>query len=169
MGPSWSWVSFDGKINSGQDYRAVTRVLDYNACLTTTNPFGEVRDCWIELETPIIPICLVKGTVAGEEVDEQLRLSIDMNTSYRYNFIRFDYAWRSEEQARTYYKRVPISALILQRRDFSGNSWFPALVVEAMPREMSKMPRVAALFLSISEELANSFEDSARFATVILQ
>jgi hypothetical protein len=68
--PSWSWASLDGIASMGFLYGTETleeyaRLIDYYVELKGKNPFGEVKDGWIKLEAPLIPLYLTGRRLAN--------------------------------------------------------------------------------------------------------
>lgn len=176
--PSWSWASYDGKIRCIGLYEGhdLAQLLDYNVHLTTTNPFGEVTDCWIQLEAPMIPVLLVKATTSIDEdslvVNGLLRLGLRYNT---YNKISFDHACQSDEQAMAYYKSISLSALVLQRAEQKTDeasakreTQYVALIVAAGLDQPSKMRRVASVRILAKQGPISIIEDPSSLAKVTL-
>jgi hypothetical protein len=94
--PSWSWASLDGVAAagfSGNDYLAT--FVDAHVEVDGDNPFGKVKDGWLRLKAPLVPLTLsdAKGptghiylrTLAGDEgcyagfdlVDRNFKVSAD--------------------------------------------------------------------------------------------
>lgn len=59
-GPSWSWVSVDGTPAMGynEKHRDLAAILDYHVEIDGDNPFGRVKNGWIKIEAPLVPVFL---------------------------------------------------------------------------------------------------------------
>ncbi|KAK7417653.1 hypothetical protein QQX98_004474 [Neonectria punicea] len=58
--PSWSWASVDGIPASGFRSKAekIARITDSHVEVDGENPFGRVKDGWVKMEAPLIPLLL---------------------------------------------------------------------------------------------------------------
>jgi hypothetical protein len=59
-GPSWSWVSVDGIPAMGylEKHHDLATILDYHVEIDGDNPFGRVKNAWIKIEAPLVPVFL---------------------------------------------------------------------------------------------------------------
>lgn len=62
--PSWSWASVDGMTatSSTGRRREVGTVMDHHVEIGGDNPFGHVRDAWLKIRAPLIPLSLSEKT-----------------------------------------------------------------------------------------------------------
>ena len=62
--PSWSWAALDGIGATGfyRAHRDVATIVDYHVEVDGDNPFGRIKDAWIKLEAPLVPLFLSTKT-----------------------------------------------------------------------------------------------------------
>ncbi|SPN99258.1 uncharacterized protein DNG_02295 [Cephalotrichum gorgonifer] len=62
--PSWSWASVYGSTPAGFNgtHRDVGTILDHHVEIDGDNPFGRVKDAWIKVEAPLVPLSLSEKT-----------------------------------------------------------------------------------------------------------
>jgi hypothetical protein len=160
--PSWSWASVDGIASTGIDYRweSLADILECEVELKGKNAFGEVRNGWIKLRAPLVPLIL------DEHVDpEETDLPYHNNPTVRtekgvpeVEYSRFDYTFtgpRGRENAFALVKSlkgVDIFTLILAKI-FMGeeeeNIFYNSLIVRNANGNSSAMQRLGTLMFSI--------------------
>lgn len=99
--PSWSWASVDGIPGTGfiWDSRELGTVLDYRVEIDGDNPFGRVKNAWIKIEAPLVPLLLSEKkspmghlhmrTEGGDEAGTYCGFdTIDRNYSVSANTVR---------------------------------------------------------------------------------
>ncbi|KAL1838926.1 hypothetical protein VTJ49DRAFT_2057 [Mycothermus thermophilus] len=114
IAPSWSWASVNGYAASVFSYqhRDVARVLDCVVDVDGDNPFGRVRDAWLRLEAPIIPLTL-SDTVKGQTGDMCLTVVPGETRDEFCGYAQFDTMDHSYDHKAETVRKMQLFALVM--------------------------------------------------------
>ncbi|KAH7146989.1 heterokaryon incompatibility protein-domain-containing protein [Dactylonectria estremocensis] len=140
--PSWSWASVDGVAVtgfSGNDYLAT--VIDSHVEVDGDNPFGKVKNGWLRLKAPLVPLTL--SDAKGPTEDMFLR-TLDGDQGC---YAGFDVIDRNSQVSADKIRAMKLFALILVRtaptEDDADLTYF-ALIVEPTGSEMGTFRRIGS-------------------------
>lgn len=75
-GPTWSWMSVQCGVNFEQrlGFGCVANVIDYHLSLkgSGANVYGEIEDCWVEIQAPLIKIPLDRIPSTGLSASDSI-------------------------------------------------------------------------------------------------
>ncbi|KAH7125036.1 heterokaryon incompatibility protein [Dactylonectria estremocensis] len=141
--PSWSWASLDGTAAtgfSGNDYLAT--VIDSHVEVDGDNPFGKVRNGWLRLKAPLVPLTLSEAK--GPTGHIYLR-TLDGDEGC---YAGFDVIDRNYKVSADKIRAMRLFALIMMRsaptEDHPYSTYF-ALIVEPTGSEAGTFKRIGFL------------------------
>jgi Heterokaryon incompatibility protein (HET) len=121
IAPSWSWASYSGvaATSIGQSWRDVAKVLDHHVELKTSNPYGELKDGWIMISAPLVPL-----SMSGEPEEDEAKVPHKRNIRLKTprgspfgSYANFDNIDSRDEGADDYVKSLELFALVLRRHE----------------------------------------------------
>ncbi|KAH8686168.1 heterokaryon incompatibility protein-domain-containing protein [Ilyonectria robusta] len=141
--PSWSWASVDGIAAtgfSGNDYLATA--IDSHVEVDGENPFGKVKNGWLRLKAPLVPLTL--SDTKGPTGHMFLR-TLDGDEGC---YAGFDVIDRNSKVSAEKVRAMQLFALIMVRtaptEDDPDSTYF-ALIVEPAGSEMETFRRIGFL------------------------
>ncbi|KAL3421849.1 HET domain-containing protein [Phlyctema vagabunda] len=146
--PSWSWASYNGVVATGSSgWNNLATVLDYNVSLKGTNPFGEVANGWIKLQSPLIPLTV------SDVPDTEERWRMRLKTPWRNPFgeyANFDAIKPHEESL--VLSLSPVFALVLSsfksvNKQGAEKLTYKCLIVADESNDMKQMKRLGILLM----------------------
>jgi hypothetical protein len=114
MGIVWWHCGYRGK-----GWADIAKVLDCQIELKTSNPYGELKDGWIRIRAPLVPLSLGDEPEQGEFA-APYRLGILLKTAggdSHGNHASFDNINREDDLARGLVRSLELFALVLRRAD----------------------------------------------------
>jgi hypothetical protein len=164
--PSWSWASVDGIIAVGVwgKWEPVATVIDCNVEVEGGNPFGRVKNGWIKMEAPLLPL----APVAADFPSPHLSLRTE-NGNPEGSPASFDTIGRSNDNSSETARSMPLYAVVLGRtfdQDDKGiilndESTYHCILVSLTESDSRILKRVGT-FLMGSDELGEEGLNSLR-------
>lgn len=97
--PSWSWASVDGIVGMGfhtPTWESFATIHNAHVQLDGPNPFGKIREAWIDLEAPLVPLTLAETQGATGDIFLQTKEGSEVGFHAGFDTIPRAYAASAE-------------------------------------------------------------------------
>ena len=171
--PSWSWVAVDGIIGMGlrEKWSPIATIVDYHIDVKGQNPYGEVKNGWLKVQAPVVPLFV------SDELEKDhstvpharaIRLRTERGDSYG-DYALFDAIKYDNMEDVALVRNLSLFLLVLVQKigedEADGKDvWFQGLIITPVSESMSFKRLGVQIFpgswLSDLESVQNTRESS---------